>query len=161
MQKITPFLWFDTQAEEAANFYTSIFRNSGITKVTRYDEASAKASGRPLGSVLTVAFRLNGQEFVALNGGPVFRFNESISFVVNCDTQQELDEIWARLTDGGEEVQCGWLKDRYGVSWQVVPANIAELVSGPNPARAQRAMAAMLQMVKIDIAKLQEAYEQG
>ncbi len=161
MQKITPFLWFDNQAEEAANFYTSIFRNSGVTKVTRYDEASAKASGRPLGSVLTVAFRLIGQEFVALNGGPAFRFNESISFVVNCDTQQELDEIWARLTDGGEEVQCGWLKDKYGVSWQVVPANIAELVSGPNPARAQRAMTAMMQMVKIDIAKLREAYEQG
>jgi predicted 3-demethylubiquinone-9 3-methyltransferase (glyoxalase superfamily) len=161
MQKITPCLWFDGNAVEAVNFYVSLFRNSAIGKITRYDEASARASGRPEGSVLTIAFRLNGQDFLALNGGPNFRFTEAISFIVNCDTQAELDDLWAKLTAGGEEVQCGWLKDKYGLSWQIVPTGLDELVSGPDPAKSQRAMQAMLQMVKIDIARLRQAYDEG
>src|SRR5881409_3852826 len=120
-QKISPFLWFDHQAEDAVNFYVSIFKNSKIGSVTRYAEEAAKASGRPKGSVMTVAFELNGQEFVALNGGPIFKFTEAISFVVNCETQAEVDHFWEKLSGGGQEVQCGWLKDRFGVSWQVVP----------------------------------------
>ena len=161
MQKITPFLWFDSNAEEAVNFYVSVFRNSKITKIARYDQAAASASGRPKGSVMTVAFQLNGQDFVALNGGPNFKFTEAVSFVVNCDTQAELDDMWAKLTAGGTEVQCGWLKDKYGLSWQIVPANLDELVCGPDPARSQKAMAAFMQMVKIDIARLRQAYDQG
>jgi len=161
MQKITPFLWFDSNAEEAVNFYVSVFRNSKITKIARYDKASASASGRPKGSVMTVAFQLNGQDFVALNGGPNFKFTEAVSFVVNCDTQAELDDMWAKLTAGGTEVQCGWLKDKYGLSWQIVPANLDDLVCGPDPARSQKAMAAFMQMVKIDIARLRQAYDQG
>jgi predicted 3-demethylubiquinone-9 3-methyltransferase (glyoxalase superfamily) len=161
VQKITPFLWFDSQAEGAARFYTSVFRASAITRVTHYDEASARASGRPAGSVMTVAFTLDGQDFVALNGGPAFKFSESVSFVVNCDTQDELDRIWERLTDGGQAVQCGWLKDKYGVSWQVVPTNLAELVGGPDPAGSRRATAALMQMVKIDMAALRQAYRQA
>ena len=161
MQKITPFLWFDSNAEEAVNFYVSVFRNSKITKIARYDQAAASASGRPKGSVMTVAFQLNGQDFVALNGGPNFKFTEAVSFVVNCDTQQELDDMWAKLTAGGTEVQCGWLKDKYGLSWQIVPANLDDLVCGPDPARSQKAMAAFMQMVKIDIARLRQAYDQG
>ncbi len=161
MQKITPFLWFDDQAEEAANYYVSIFRNSSIGRIMRYDEASAKASGRPAGSVLTIAFQLNGQEFVALNGGPLFKFNESISFAVNCDTQDEIDYFWEKLAAGGAPGQCGWLKDKYGVSWQVVPASLGELVSGPDAAKSQRAMAELIKMTKIDIARLRQAYELG
>lgn len=161
MQKITPFLWFDSQAEEAARFYASIFRNSRIGRIARYDAASARASGRPEGSVMTIAFTLDGQDFVALNGGPAFTFNESISFVVNCDSQEEIDRLWERLTAGGVPVQCGWLKDKFGVSWQIVPSGLADLVSGPDAAGAQRAMGALMQMVKIDIAKLREAYEHG
>jgi predicted 3-demethylubiquinone-9 3-methyltransferase (glyoxalase superfamily) len=161
MQKITPFLWFDSNAEEAVNFYVSVFKNSKITKVARYDAAGASASGRPEGSVMTVAFQLNGQEFVALNGGPHFKFTEAVSFAVNCDTQAELDDLWDKLTTGGMEVQCGWLKDKYGLSWQIVPANLDELVSGPNPAKSLKAMAALMQMVKIDIAKLRQAYDRG
>lgn len=161
MQKITPFLWFDDQAEEAANYYVSIFRNSSIGRIMRYDEASAKASGRPAGSVLTVSFQLDGVDFVALNGGPLFEFNESISFVVNCDTQDEIDYFWEKLAAGGAPGQCGWLKDKYGVSWQVVPASLDELVSGPDAAKSQRAMGELIKMTKIDIARLRQAYDQG
>jgi predicted 3-demethylubiquinone-9 3-methyltransferase (glyoxalase superfamily) len=156
MNKITPFLWFNDQAEEAAKFYTSIFKNSRIGKITRYGESGPG----PAGSVMTVAFELNGQEFVALNGGPLFKFNEAISFVVNCETQAEVDDYWSKLTAGGEEVQCGWLKDKYGLSWQVVPTVLPELLSDPDPVKAQRVMAAMLQMKKIDIDSLRRAYEQ-
>jgi predicted 3-demethylubiquinone-9 3-methyltransferase (glyoxalase superfamily) len=157
MQRITPFLWFDTQAGEAAKFYVAIFENSRITRVTRYDDAGARASGRPAGSVMTVAFELAGQEFVALNGGPVFKFNESISFVVHCATQAEVDRYWQALSAGGQEVQCGWLKDKFGVSWQVMPTIFDGLLSGDDAARAQRVMQAMLQMLKPDIQRLQEA----
>lgn len=160
MQKITPFLWFDSEAEEAARFYASIFRNSAIGKRSYYDAASAEAAGQPEGSVMTISFTLDGQDFVALNGGPGFRFNESISFMVNCDSQEELDRLWERLTEDGAPVQCGWLKDKYGISWQIVPSDLNELVSGPDPARAQRAMGALMQMQKIDMALLRSAYNQ-
>ncbi len=160
MQKITPFMWFDDKAEEAANFYISIFRNSRIVSVARYGEAGASVSGRPKGSVMTVAFELEGQEFVALNGGPVFTFSPAISFVVNCETQKEVDGLWEKLSEGGEIQECGWLKDKYGVSWQIVPAVLGELMSDPDPSKSQRVMQAMLQMIKIDIAGLRKAYEQ-
>ncbi len=157
MPRITPFLWFDSQAEEAAAFYVSIFPNSRIVKVARYDETSAKVARRPAGSVMTVAFELDGQEFMALNGGPEFQFDEAISFVVNCETQEEVDRYWDRLLAGGRAQQCGWLKDRFGVSWQIVPTVMSELVSADDPARSQRVMQAMFQMVKLDIAVLQQA----
>ncbi len=156
-QKITPFLWFNGQAEEAAKFYTSIFNHSKIVRITRYPEAGAKAAGRPAGSVMTVQFQLEGQEFVALNGGPEFKFTEAISFVVNCDTQAELDRFWEKLSAGGKEVQCGWLKDKYGVFWQIVPAIMGELLSADEPARVQRVMQAMLKMGKLDIQQLKQA----
>jgi predicted 3-demethylubiquinone-9 3-methyltransferase (glyoxalase superfamily) len=159
MQKITPFLWFEHQAEEAVKFYTSIFKNSRIGKVARYDKAGEKAAGRPAGSVMTVEFQLEGQEFVALNGGPHFKFTEAISFVVNCETQDEVDYFWAKLSAGGKEVQCGWLKDKYGLSWQIVPTILGELLSGKDAAKSQRAMEAMLGMVKLDLQKLKDAYE--
>ncbi len=169
MQKITPFLWFDDKAEEAANLYVSIFSGRGgsgpdgddtkILEVTRYGEAGAQASGRPVGSVMTVLFRLFGQEFVALNGGPLFPFTEAVSFAVNCDTQEEVDELWDKLSEGGEQGPCGWLKDRYGLSWQVVPTILDEMVRDEDPEKAERVMAAMLEMKKIDIRGLQEAYE--
>ena len=158
-QRITPFLWFDHQAEAAAAFYVSVFRNSRILKIARYGEATARATGRPPDSAMTVAFQLDGQEFVALNGGPPFQFNEAISFVVNCETQAEVDHYWDKLSQGGQTQPCGWLKDRYGVSWQVVPRILGELVSGPDAARAQRVMQAMLQMVKLDLQGLQQAAE--
>jgi len=162
MQKITPFLWFDTQAEEAAKLYTSLFKNSKITNVSRYDEAGAKASGRPVGSVMIVTFSLDGQEFTALNGGPVFKFTEAVSFVVNCRTQQEVDRFWTKLiADGGEEGQCGWLKDKFGLSWQIVPTVLRELLGDKDPAKAGRVMHAMLQMKKIGIAGLRKAYAQS
>jgi predicted 3-demethylubiquinone-9 3-methyltransferase (glyoxalase superfamily) len=157
MQKITPFLWFDHQAEEAVNFYTSIFKNSKIGKIARYDEAGEKVAGRPAGSVMTVEFELEGQDFIALNGGPQFGFTEAISFVVNCETQAELDYYWEKLTAGGQEVQCGWLKDKFGLSWQVVPTVLGELLSSKDAAESQRVMEAMLKMVKLDIKKLQAA----
>ena len=157
MQKITPFLWFNDNAEEAVKFYTSVFKNSKIGKVARYDEAGEKASGRPAGSVMTVEFQLEGQEFVALNGGPVFKFTEAISFVVNCETQEEVDYYWEKLSAGGKEVQCGWLKDKFGLSWQIVPTVLGELLSDKDAAKAQRAMEAMLKMVKLDIKKLKQA----
>lgn len=159
MQKIVPFLWFDSNAEEAVNFYVSIFKNSKINYASRYDEAGAKASGRPAGSVMTIAFELNGQEFTAINGGPEFTFTEAISFVVNCESQEEVDEMWTKLTQGGHEVQCGWLKDKFGLSWQIVPTALGKLMSGPNPEKSQRVMEAMLKMKKIDIAGLQRAYD--
>ena len=160
MQKITPFLWFDDKAEEAVSFYTSIFKNSKIVKIARYGDAGAQVSGRPKGTVMIVAFQLEGQEFVALNGGPQFKFTEAISFVVNCQTQEEVDEYWEKLSAGGQEVQCGWLKDKYGLSWQIVPTIIGEMLSDPDPKKAERVMKAMLQMKKIDIKGLEQAYEQ-
>jgi len=159
MQKITPFLWFDNQAEEAAKFYTSLFKNSRIGKIARYDEAGEKVSGRPKGSVMTVEFQIEGQEFVALNGGPHFKFNEAISFVVNCNTQAEVDRFWKKLSAGGKKVQCGWLKDKYGVSWQIVPTILGELLSGKDAGKSRRVMQAMLKMVKPDIKKLKQAYD--
>ncbi len=161
MQKITPFLWFDDKAEEAARFYTSIFKNSKIGKVARYGEEGAKASGRPKGSVMTVTFQLEGQEFVALNGGPHFTFSPAISFVVNCKTQQEVDSLWVNLSEGGETQQCGWLRDKYGVSWQIVPTVLPKMLQDKSPEKSRRVMEAMLQMVKIDIKKLKQAYDQG
>jgi len=159
MQKITPFLWFDHQAEEAAKFYTSVFKNSKVGKITRYGEAAEKAAGRPAGSVMTVEFELEGQKFTALNGGPVFKFNESISFVVNCETQEEVDYLWEKLTaDGGKEVECGWLRDKYGLSWQIVPTVLIEMLQDKDHEKAERVMKAMLQMQKIDIKTLKEAY---
>jgi len=161
MPKITPFLWFDHQAEEAANFYTSIFKNSKVGKILRYGEEAAKVSqsGRPVGSVLTIEFEIEGQKFTALNGGPAFTFNESISFVVNCDTQEEVDYFWEKLTaDGGQESQCGWLKDKFGVSWQIVPSVLIEMLHDKDSEKSERAMKAMLQMQRIDIKTLREAY---
>jgi len=160
MQKITPFLWFDNQAEEAVKFYTSIFKNSRIGKIARYDEAGEKAAGRPAGSVMTVEFQLEGQKFMALNGGPVFKFTEAISFVVNCKTQAEVDKYWKKLSAGGKEVQCGWLKDKYGLSWQIVPTVLGEFLSDKDAAKSHRVMQAMLKMVKLDIKKLKQAYHQ-
>ena len=157
MQKITPFLWFDNQAEEAVNYYLSIFKNSKILNVARYGDDNAKVSGRPKGSVMTISFQLDGQQFVALNGGPVFSFSPAISFVVNCQTQQEVDELWEKLSAGGEQQQCGWIKDKYGVTWQIVPTALGELLSNPDAAKAQRVMQAMLQMTKLDINGLQQA----
>ena len=158
-QRITPFLWFDHQAEEAAHFYVSIFKNSRINGVARYDEESSRASGRPKGSVMTVAFELDGQELMALNGGPLFPFTEAISLVVNCETQAEVDHFWDRLTIGGQEVQCGWLKDRFGVSWQVVPDAMIEMLQDQDAEKSKRVMSAMLQMKKIDVDELKKAYE--
>jgi predicted 3-demethylubiquinone-9 3-methyltransferase (glyoxalase superfamily) len=155
MQKITPFLWFDNQAEEAANYYVSIFTNSRILKIVRYGEAGPG----PGGTVMTVSFEINGQQFTALNGGPQFRFSEAISFVVNCETQAEIDALWARLSAGGKEDRCGWLKDRYGLSWQLVPTVLPELLDDKDSARAQRAMQAMLQMRKLDITALRRAHQ--
>jgi predicted 3-demethylubiquinone-9 3-methyltransferase (glyoxalase superfamily) len=155
MQKITPFLWFDGKAEEAAKFYTSIFKNSKLGQIRRYGEAGPG----PKGSVLTVSFEIAGQEFVALNGGPQFTFTPAISFFVNCETQQEVDEFWERLSEGGRPNRCGWLQDRFGVSWQIVPTVLGRLLNDPDPAKANRVMEAMLQMQKLDIRGLQEAYE--
>ena len=150
MKKITPFLWFDDQAEEAMNFYTSIFKNSEVLGVTP----------GPDGKAMSVNFELEGQEFIGLNAGPQFKFNEAISFFVNCKTQQEVDELWAKLTaDGGEESICGWLKDKYGLSWQIIPSGLDRMLSDPDPVKAQRAMQTMLQMRKIDIEKIRQAYE--
>ncbi|HVY54418.1 MAG TPA: VOC family protein [Thermodesulfobacteriota bacterium] len=158
MQKITPFLWFDNQAEEAAAFYTSIFKDSRIGSVARYGEESAEVSGQPRGSVMTVSFELEGQQFVALNGGPYFTFSPAISFVVNCDTQKELDELWDRLSEGGEKQRCGWLKDKYGVSWQIVPAALGGMLQDKDAGKSRRVMKALLQMDKIDIQALKKAY---
>ncbi|MEP6617524.1 MAG: VOC family protein [Ginsengibacter sp.] len=152
MQKITPFLWFDDKAEEAMNFYTSVFQNSKIISVSRYGDAGPG----PKGTVMTATFELDGQCFTALNGGPLFKFTEAISFVVNCETQEEIDDKWNKLSAGGEEGQCGWLKDKYGLSWQIVPPELEKLLNDKNAEKSQLVMKAMLQMKKIDIKKLQE-----
>jgi predicted 3-demethylubiquinone-9 3-methyltransferase (glyoxalase superfamily) len=157
VQKITPFLWFDQQAEEAAEFYTSIFPNSKIIKMVRYGEAGPG----PAGSVMTVEFQLAGQTFVALNGGPHFTFTEAVSFVVNCQTQEEVDDYWEKLSAGGSESQCGWVKDKFGLSWQIVPTVLPELLSNPDPARTQRVMAALFEMKKLDIRALKQAHERS
>lgn len=153
MSKVTPFLWFDSEAEEAARFYVSLFPNSRLGTITRYGSAGPG----PEDSVMTVEFELDGIPFTALNGGPHFKFNEAVSFSIECDSQAEVDEYWAKLTDGGEEGPCGWLKDRYGLSWQVNPTRLSELLRDPDPARSQRVMAAMLKMKKIEIAELEHA----
>jgi predicted 3-demethylubiquinone-9 3-methyltransferase (glyoxalase superfamily) len=156
-QRITPFLWFDDRAEEAAKFYVSVFPNSKITSTSRYDEATASAAGRPPGTAMTVAFQLDGQDFVALNGGPHFTFTEAVSFVVNCESQAEIDHYWSVLTSGGgQEVQCGWLKDRFGLSWQVVPAALEQLLQS-GPEKASRVMAAIMKMKKLDVEALTRA----
>ena len=156
MQKISPFLWFDSHAEEAANFYVSIFKDSKILKIARYGEAGPG----PAGSVMVVNFQIEGQDFIALNGGPLFKFTEAISFVINCQTQEEVDHYWNKLTAGGQESQCGWLKDKYGLSWQVTPTILGELLADKDQKKAQRVMQAMLQMKKIDIAALKRAAAQ-
>jgi len=153
MQKITPFLWFDTEGEDAAKFYTSVFPNSKIGEISRYGSAGP----RPEGTVMTVSFELDGQRFVALNGGPEFRFSEAVSFLVNCDTQDEVDSYWSALSEGGEEGPCGWLKDKFGLSWQIVPKRLPELLADPDRERAQRVMEAMLKMRKIEVDELERA----
>ena len=162
IQKITPCLWFDDQAEEAAKFYTAIFSNSKIVSITRYGEAGHEVHRRPAGTVMTVAFELDGHAFAALNGGPMFTFNEAISFQVSCETQEELDYYWEKLSEGGDRKaqQCGWLKDKYGVSWQIVPTVLGEMLQDKDARKSQRVMKAMLQMKKIDIRGLRQAYEQ-
>ena len=158
--KIAPCLWFDDEAEPAAAFYTGIFPNSRIRTVLRYSEVGQEFHGKPAGSVMTVAFELDGLAFTALNGGPLFRFNEAVSLQVYCETQQEIDHYWEKLSAGGDEnaQQCGWLKDRYGLSWQIVPLALLDMLQGPAPEKSQRAMAALFQMKKLDIAALQRAY---
>ena len=157
MQRITPFLWFDDQAEEAMNFYVSIFKNSKVGRVRRYGEAGPG----PKGSVMSATFQLEGQEFMALNGGPHFSFTPAISFFVNCETQEEVDELWKKLSAGGKAERCGWLKDKYGLSWQIIPSALGRLMGDNNAAKAQSVMKAMLEMDKIDIARLQQAYDQA
>jgi predicted 3-demethylubiquinone-9 3-methyltransferase (glyoxalase superfamily) len=159
VQRITPFLWFDHQAEEAVKFYTSVFANSRILTTTRYTKEGAQASGRKEGEVMTIAFQLEGQDFSAINGGPHFKFTEAISFVVNCQTQAEVDRFWNSLSAGGDErsQQCGWLKDKFGLSWQIVPSLVQELLGGPDADKARRAMEAILTMKKIDIEALRKA----
>ena len=156
MQKIIPFLWFDGKAEEAMNFYTSIFKNSKIVSVTRY----GKGGPGPAGTVMTGTFQLEGQEFMALNGGPQFKFNEALSFFVNCETQEEIDELWNKLSEGGKKGRCGWLKDKYGLSWQIVPPVLGEMLKDKDPEKSKRVMNALLQMDKLDIKSLRQAYEQ-
>jgi predicted 3-demethylubiquinone-9 3-methyltransferase (glyoxalase superfamily) len=159
LQKITPFLWFDNQAEEAARFYVSVFKNSKLGDITRYGEAGKEVHGRKPGSAMTVAFEIEGQPFTALNGGPLFKFTEAISFWIHCETQEEVDHYWNHLTDGGDPKaqQCGWLKDKFGVSWQVIPTILPTLLSDPDPQKSQRAMQAMLKMKKLDIQALKQA----
>ena len=162
MQKITPCLWFDSNAEEAVNFYTSIFKNSKIGNISRYGEAGYEIHGKPAGTVLTMEFELNGQTFTALNGGPMFKFNEAISFQVSYESQEEIDYYWGKLSEGGDEKaqQCGWLKDKYGVSWQIVPTVLGEMLADKDANKTERVMTALLKMKKIDIERLKEAYNQ-
>jgi predicted 3-demethylubiquinone-9 3-methyltransferase (glyoxalase superfamily) len=157
MDKITPCLWFDDQAEEAVNLYTSTFKNARIGTVARY----GKEGPGPEGSVMTITFQIEGQDFMALNGGPVFHFTPAISFMVDCKTQAEVDELWEKLSAGGEVQQCGWLTDKFGISWQIVPSILGELMQGKDPAKVQNMTRAMLQMIKLDIAALQRAYDEG
>ena len=161
IQTITPCLWFDAEAEEAAKFYTSIFKHSRILDISRYGEAGQEVHGKPPGTVLTVAFELDGQAFTALNGGPIFKFTEAVSFQINCETQKEVDYYWERLSEGGDPgaQQCGWLKDKYGLSWQVVPTVLVRMIADPDPVKAGRVMTAMLQMKKLRIDDLQRAYD--
>lgn len=159
MQKLTPCLWFDDKAEEAAKFYVSIFKNSKLRSIARYGEAGAQASGRPKGSVMTVTFEIEGQEFVALNGGPIFKFTEAVSFMVKCDSQAEIDKMWSKLSEGGQEGPCGWLKDKYGLSWQIVVPEWDEMLRNKDSAKSERAMAAILQMGKPDLQRVQQAFE--
>jgi predicted 3-demethylubiquinone-9 3-methyltransferase (glyoxalase superfamily) len=159
MQEITPCLWFNDQAEEAVNFYVSIFKNSKIGNIARYTEEGSKASGKPADSVMTIQFQLNGHDFLALNGGPNFTFTPAISFIAKCETQADVDHIWNKLGDGGEEWPCGWIKDKYGISWQVVPEALSKMMLDIDPARAGKVMAALHKMSKIDIAVLQAAYD--
>lgn len=159
MQKITPCLWFDDRAEEAAKFYVSIFKNSKLGAITRYGEAGAEASGRPRGSVMTVTFEIEGQEFLALNGGPIFKFTEAVSFMVQCTSQEEIDEMWAKLSQGGEEGPCGWLKDKYGLSWQIITPGWDEMITNKDAAKTERVMKAILTMKKPDLKAIQQAYE--
>lgn len=161
MHRITPCLWFDHQAEEAMTFYVSIFKNAKVGHIARYGEAGAKVSGRPKGSVMTATFEIQGQEFMALNGGPHFKFTEAISLIVNCETQQETDEYWEKLSAGGEQGVCGWLKDKYGLSWQIVPTVLTEMMQDNDAERTNRVMQAILEMRKLDIARLQQAYERS
>src|ERR687887_2041578 len=158
IQKITPFLWFDDNAEEAAKFYTSIFKKSKIIDIAYYGESAAEVSGRPKGTVMTVTFELEGQRFMALNGGPIFKFSQAISFLVSCETQQEVDDLWKKLSEGGEVEQCGWLKDKFGVSWQIVPSVLGEMMQDKDAEKSEKVMKALLQMKKIDIQSLQKAY---
>jgi len=155
MQKITPFLWFDDKAEEAVDFYTSIFKNSKTISISRYGDAGPG----PKGAVMVAKFQIEGQEFMALNGGPTFTFSPAISFVVNCKTQEEVDELWEKLSEGGAKSQCGWLTDKFGLSWQIVPTVLGELMQGKDPVKTNRVMAALLQMTKLDIEGLRKAYE--
>ncbi len=157
MQKITPFLWFDGKAEEAMNFYVSVFKNSKIVRVTRYGEAGPG----PKGTAMSATFQLDGQDFFALNGGPLFTFTPAISFFVNCETQQEVDELWEKLSEGGEKGRCGWLKDKYGLSWQIIPSVLGKMLQDKDAEKAKRVMQAMLQMDKIDIERLKQAHDQG
>ena len=159
MQRITPCLWFDDQAEDAAKFYVSIFRNSKLGAVTRYGEAGAEVSGRPKGSVMTVTFEIEGQEFVALNGGPIFKFTEAVSFMVKCETQKEIDDMWAKLSEGGEEGPCGWLKDKYGLSWQIVSPEWDEMLRDKDTEKSEGVMKAILAMKKPDLEAIKQAYE--
>ena len=159
MQKITPNLWFDDQAEEAARFYVSLFKNSKITQIERYSASAAKGSGRPEGSVMLVAFQLDGQDYMALNGGPIYKLNEAISLVVACEDQTEVDYLWDKLLEGGITQACGWLKDKFGLSWQVVPKEFEEMMAHPDQARKDRVMAALMKMTKIDMPTLRLAYE--
>jgi predicted 3-demethylubiquinone-9 3-methyltransferase (glyoxalase superfamily) len=161
MQKITPHLWFEDNAEEAAKFYTSIFKNSRILDITHYGESAAEVSGRPKGTVMTVTFELEGQLFMALNGGPIFKFSPAISFLVRCKTQQEVDSLWEKLSEGGEQEQCGWLKDKFGISWQIVPNILDEMIHDKDAMKSERVIKAMLQMKKLDIRGLQKAYAEG
>ena len=161
MQKITPCLWFDDKAEEAAKFYVSIFKHSKVRHTTYYGEASAAVSGRPKGSVMTVTFEIEGEEFIALNGGPLFKFTEAVSFMVKCHTQAEIDEMWCKLSEGGEEGPCGWLKDKYGLSWQIVVSEWDEMLRDKNPVKSERVMQAILQMTKPDIKTIKRAYDEA
>jgi len=159
VQKISPCLWFDDKAEEAARWYVSIFKNSKLGPITRYGEAGARVSGRPNGSVMTVTFELDGQEFVALNGGPLFTFTEAVSFMVKCYSQAEIDEMWENLSAGGEQGPCGWFKDKFGLSWQIVSAEWDEMLRDKDPKKSERVMAAILQMTKPDLRRIRDAYE--
>ena len=160
-QKITPFLWFDTQAEQAAEFYTSVFENSRITQINRYGRAGQETHGKESGTVMTVEFEICGQTFMALNGGPLFKFNEAVSFAIACENQDEIDYFWNKLSEGGEESRCGWLKDKYGLSWQVVPAALPQILSNADAAARDRVMESVMKMKKFDLQKLRHAYEGG